>query len=126
MPIIIIFLIIITFYQLQAFACDEDVVCSKCGEKSEFTWNPSNQYVTPGLSRFYEMDDSINSAYQKGNYDRAASLVKENLELAAIYRCNWNYGNAIHNSNRILGFIALKNNDVAGAANYLVEAGFME
>lgn len=123
MPIIRIFLIMILIFQSTAYACDEDVECPKCGVKSEFTWNPSNQYVTPRLSHFYEMEDSINSAYENGDFDRVEELVKENLDLAVIYRCNWNYGNAVHDSNRILGFIALENNDIKKAATYLMEAG---
>ena len=122
-PIIRIFLIIILLFQCTAYACDEDVECPKCGEKSEFTWNPSNQYATSRLSHFYEMEDLINSAYETRDFDRVKELVKENLDLAAIYRCNWNYGNAVHDSNRILGFIALENNDITQAATYLMEAG---
>lgn len=123
MPIIRIFLIILLLFQSAAYACDEDVVCPKCGEKSQFTWNPSNQYVTQRLSHFYEMEDLINSAYEKGDFDKVKELVNENLELAAIYRCNWNYGNAVHDSNRILGFIALDSNDIEQAGIFLMEAG---
>ena len=123
MPLIRVFLIIFSLYQSAAYACDDAVECPKCGEKSEFTWNPSNQYVSSKLSRFYDIEDLATTVYEKGDHDRATTLIKEYLELASTYRCNWNYGNAIHNSNRILGFIALKSNDVSGAANYLIEAG---
>lgn len=123
MAVIRTFLIMILLLQITAYACDEDVECPKCGEKSEFTWNPSNQYVTPRLSHFYEMEDLINTAYERGDFERVKELVKENLNLAAIYRCNWNYGNAIHDSNSILGFIALENNDITQATTYLTEAG---
>lgn len=122
-PLIRIFLIIVFIFQAQAYACDNTVVEPDCEEKSEFTWNPSNQHVTSKLSRFYEIENLINSAYQEGNYDKATTLITEYLELAATYHGNWNYGNAVHNSNQILGFIALDKNDVSGAANYLVEAG---
>lgn len=123
MPIIRILLITIFIFQAQAYACDDTLVQPDCEEKSEFTWNPSNKNVTPKLSRFYAMEDLINSAYKEGNYDKATTLITEYLDLASTYHSNWNYGNAVHNSNRILGFIALEKNDVAGAANYLVEAG---
>lgn len=118
MPLIIIFI-----FQTQAYACDDNVVEPDCQEKSEFTWNPSNQHVTSKLSRFYEIEYLINSDYEEGNYDKATTLITEYLELASIYQRNWNYGNAVHNSNLILGFIALDKNDVPTAANYLVEAG---
>jgi hypothetical protein len=54
---------------------------------------------------------------------KAQELAKENLELAAIYRCNWNYGNAIHDTNRVLGLISLKNGDIESAADFLLRAG---
>jgi len=124
MPIIRILLIIIIFIcQAQVYACDDTVVQPDCEKKSEFTWNPSSNNVTTKLNRFYDMEDLINSAYEDGSYDKATTLITEYLELASTYRSNWNYGNAVHNSNQILGFIALEKNDVAGAANYLVEAG---
>lgn len=123
MPKIRILLIIIFVFQAQAYACNDADLKPDCEQKSEFTWNPSNHYVTPRLSRFYEMEDLINSAYEEGNYDKATTLITEYLELASIYHSNWNYGNAVHNSNQFLGFIALEKNDVAAAANYLVEAG---
>lgn len=123
MPIIRILLIIIFICQAQAYACDDTVVQPDCEEKSEFTWNPSNQNVTSKLTRFYDMEDLINFAYKEGSYGKATTLIAEYLELASTYRSNWNYGNAVHNSNQILGFISLEKNDVAGAANYLVEAG---
>lgn len=108
---------------LQIYACDEEVVCPKCGEKSEFTWNPSNELVTPRLNRFYRMEELILEAYRSGEIANARSLIDEYLKLAAVYRCNWNYGNAVHNSNRMLGLISLDEGDTKSAANYLVEAG---
>lgn len=123
MPLIRILLIILSLYQSVAHACDEDTECPECGENPEFTWNPSNQYVSSKLSRFYNIEDLAASAYEEDDHDRAKTLIKEYLELASTYRCNWNYGNAIHNSNRILGLIALDNNDISGAARYLIEAG---
>ncbi|MEZ5572262.1 MAG: hypothetical protein R3E64_09575 [Halioglobus sp.] len=123
MPTIRILLIIILIFHAQANACDDAIEKPDCEEKSEFTWNPSDQNVTSKLSRFYEMEDLINSAYEEGSYDKATILITEYLELASTYHRNWNYGNAVHNSNQILGLIALEKNDVEGAANYLVEAG---
>jgi hypothetical protein len=45
------------------------------------------------------------------------------LELAAIYRCNWNYGNAIHDANRYLGLASLRDGNVDEAARLLVLSG---
>ena len=52
-----------------------------------------------------------------------ADRAKEFLELAAVYRCNWNYGNAIHDANRYLGLASLRAGKVDEAAKFLVLAG---
>jgi hypothetical protein len=110
-------------FSAQAFACDNDVPCDKCAKESEFSWNPSNQFVSARLSRFYRIDDEIAAAYKANNFDKVKELGKENLELASVYRCNWNYGNAIHDTNRILGLVSLKSGEIDEAASYLIKAG---
>ena len=62
-------------------------------------------------------------AYKANDVGKVKELAKENLELAAVYRCNWNFGNAIHDTNRVLGLISLKGGDVDAAADYLLKAG---
>jgi hypothetical protein len=105
------------------FACEEQAACDKCAKASEYSWNPSNKYVTARLQRFYELDNQITEAFISNEYDLAKTLTAEYLELASIYRCNWNYGNAIHDANRILGLISLKHGKVDDAADYLLKAG---
>lgn len=107
----------------QAFACEEPVTCDNCAKESEFTWNPSNQFVTHRLSRFYQLEGLIEAQYQSKKYEEAQTLIAEYLKLAKIYRCNWNYGNAIHYSNRIRGLILLDSGDIEGAAEALIVAG---
>lgn len=75
------------------------------------------------MERFYSLEDEINVAYLDGKYVLAEKLIMEYLKLASIYRCNWNYGNAIHYSNRILGLISLKKGNTDKAVNHLLEAG---
>ena len=105
------------------YACDENIPCDKCAKEPEFSWNPSNQFVTARLNRFYSLDDQMTTAYKGDDFDKVKELAKEILGLAAVYRCNWNYGNAIHNTNRILGLVSLRNGDVNSAAEYLLKAG---
>lgn len=111
------------FASTSLFACDENVTCDKCAKESEFSWNPNNQFVTARLSRFYSLDDKITEAYKANDFDRVKELAKENLELATVYRCNWNFGNAIHDTNRVLGLVSLKSGDIDAAADFLLEAG---
>lgn len=104
-------------------ACDLNVSCDKCAKESEYSWNPNNLFVTTRLSRFYSLNDKIAEAYRANDSGKVKVLAKENLELAAAYRCNWNFGNAIHDTNRILGLVSLKSGDIDAAANYLLKAG---
>lgn len=113
----------LVFISFPLLACDESAPCDKCAKASEFSWNPENQYVTARLSRFYGLNDQISAAYQANNFAKVEELAKENLALAAVYRCNWNYGNAVHNTNRVLGLVSLKNGDTETAAAYLLKAG---
>ncbi len=111
------------FASSPLFACDENVACDKCAKESEFSWNPSNQFVTARLSRFYSLDDKITEAFKANDFVKVKELAKENLDLATVYRCNWNFGNAIHDTNRVLGLVSLKNGDIDAAVGYLLKAG---
>jgi hypothetical protein len=107
-----------------ALRADEaSALCDKHAAPSEFSWNPANQLVTPQLSRFYAVGESMASAYLAGNDDQVNSLAREYLELATIYRCNWNYGNAVHDANRYLGLVSLRSGSVNQAAAYLELSG---
>lgn len=118
-----ILLAIAFFASTPLFACDESVACEKCAKESEFSWNPNNQFVTTRLNRFYSLDEQITTAYKANDFGKVKELAKENLGLAAVYRCNWNFGNAIHDTNRVLGLVSLKSGDIDRAAGYLLKAG---
>ena len=45
------------------------------------------------------------------------------LSVAAKYRSDWNYGNAVHKANLSLGRLALRDGDIEQAKHYLIEAG---
>lgn len=107
----------------HAAACEATTACEKCAKNSEFSWNPSDESASARLSRFYAIREEMEKAYLNKEFAVAERLAKENMELAAIYRCNWNYGNAIHETNRILGWISLQRGDVDAATNYLRMAG---
>jgi hypothetical protein len=119
--------LIVLFYLAatgSAFAsCENNEPCDKCAKDSEFSWNPANQYATARLSRFYSVDDEIKAAYERNDAAALTRLAQENLALAAVYRCNWNYGNAIHETNRYLGLASLREGKIDEAAKYLVLAG---
>lgn len=72
---------------------------------------------------FYKMNDLAALAYDNNDLEQAKSLAERLLELAEQFRDNWNYGNAVHDANCILGRVALKGGDREAAAHYLRKAG---
>ncbi len=119
----IVFLVAGLIAAMPMFAYEDSVTCDKCAKWSELSWNPEDTYVSEQLSRFYFLEDKITAAYSASEFSPARILIKEYLELADIYRCNWNYGNAIHDANSILGLISLKEGNIDEAATYLIKAG---
>lgn len=115
--------IIVIFSVNPLFAYEEEVTCDKSAKASEYSWNPPNKFVTQRLQRFYALDDLILEEYSSINHGSAKALISEYLELADVYRCNWNYGNAIHDANRILGLMSIKNGKIDEATRYLLKAG---
>ena len=105
------------------FACEEEVSCEKCAKNTEFSWNPNSSNVTARLRRFYSLEENILISYSARKYDVAERQINDYLELASVYRCNWNYGNAIHAANRILGLMSLDAGHIDDAAVYLEKAG---
>ena len=73
--------------------------------------------------RFYALTEASLRSYEVGKTDDAKSYADELLRLASLFRSNWNYGNAIHKGNIVLGRIALKNNEIVRATEYLHKAG---
>jgi hypothetical protein len=103
--------------------CEGAAGCEACAKDPEYSWNPDDAHVTPRLRQFYQTGRDLATAYKDHRYDLARQLAGTYLELAAVYRCNWNHGNAIHEANRVLGLISLAGGDLDAAAQYLLEAG---
>jgi len=90
---------------------------------SEYSWNPSDADTSPRLMRFYTLGELIRQHYDDQNFESLLGLIDEYLRLADVYKNNWNYGNATHDGNRILGLVSYHQGDIDGAASYLVDAG---
>jgi hypothetical protein len=73
--------------------------------------------------RFYVTTDAAPAAFSAGYIEKAKFYAKDLLAIAPDWKENWNYGNAIHNANLVLGRIALRSNDMDEAKGYLLEAG---
>jgi thiol-disulfide isomerase/thioredoxin len=75
------------------------------------------------LERWYGLDKAASAALEAGKTDEARRDAEELLEGASGRKGNWNYGNAIHHGNIILGRIALGAGDVQKAKDHLIAAG---
>lgn len=73
--------------------------------------------------RFYALGDAAKEAFEKGDYINAKAFALELEKLTPDYKGNWNYGNAIQDSNIVLGRLALREGHVKDAKAHLIEAG---
>jgi TonB family protein len=76
-----------------------------------------------GVERFYELRGLAKAAVEAGALDKAKAYATELLQMAPQYPRNWNYGNAVHDGNMVLGRVALRQGNAPGARQYLLEAG---
>ena len=72
---------------------------------------------------FYDTTKAAPAAFKAGNMDQAKLLSLDLMEQAQSWKENWNYGNAIHAANLVLGRIALNKGEIEAAKHYLLEAG---
>ena len=73
--------------------------------------------------RFYKLADLAKSAFTAGDLKKARSYADLLLTEAKKYQDDWNYGNAIHHGNLILGRLALQSGNLAEAKARLIAAG---
>jgi hypothetical protein len=73
--------------------------------------------------RFYALGDAAKESFEIGKVEDAGKYATELLALAPRYQGNWNYGNAIQNSNLVLGRIAVREGRIQEAKQYLLAAG---
>jgi tetratricopeptide (TPR) repeat protein len=96
---------------------------SENAKKSLAQMEKSLDLATSELEKFYTITDLAKNAYNAGDLNKAENYAKELLLMAPKYPKDWNYGNAIHNANIVLGRIALARGDIEAAKNHLIEAG---
>jgi hypothetical protein len=73
--------------------------------------------------KFLMLKPAADASLELGNNDNAKKYAVELLSLADHFQNDWNYGNAIHYGNIILGKIALRESDVDAAKTFLLKAG---
>lgn len=115
-------LILLTVCAFNVFACEEEISKPEGSRNSEYILGSSCAQITARLGRFYLLDDLVSEQYSKGNYSKAKDLAHEYIELAETYSKNWNFGNAIHDANRILGLMSYSEGKIDEAADYLLQS----
>lgn len=74
-------------------------------------------------SRFSALPRAVRAHAILGDLGTAKSLSEELLNLSEEYTDNWNFGNAIHDGNIVLGIVALSEGKIEKAKEYLLIAG---
>ena len=82
--------------------------------------------MTHSAERFYALNRAAKNALKVGKTEEAQRLANELLRMARTRTNDWNYGNAIQDSNQVLGRIALSKGDVAEAKKRLLASADSE
>ncbi len=73
--------------------------------------------------RFYALSDAAKESFVVGKIEDAQKYASELMTLLPQFQGNWNYGNAVHDANLVLGRIAVRDGRIDEAKKYLLEAG---
>ena len=79
--------------------------------------------ATTEEKRFYALDGAAKLGFEVGKVEDARKYAQELQTLLPKFKTDWNYGNAVQDSNLVLGRIALSEGRVEDAKRYLLEAG---
>ena len=69
------------------------------------------------------LEEEMFSSFKSRKFAKSKRLANKYLECSQSNKDNWNYGNAIHKANIILGKISLIENQIELAKDYLIKAG---
>lgn len=73
--------------------------------------------------RFYALRAAAKESFVVGKIQDAQNYAQELMTLLPKYKDDWNYGNAIHDANLVLGRIAVREGNIEAAKKYLIAAG---
>lgn len=74
-------------------------------------------------ANFYELTKTVPNALAAGETEKAKTYAETLLKQAENHRDDWNYGNAVHVANLVLGHLALDSGNLDEAKRFLLEAG---
>ncbi|KAF0125400.1 MAG: RNA polymerase sigma-24 subunit ECF subfamily-like hypothetical protein [Elusimicrobia bacterium] len=72
--------------------------------------------------RFYALNNAGTEAFKAGRLDEARAYAEEQAALLPKYKGDWNYGNAVHRTNTVLGRLALREGRMEAAEAYLLKS----
>lgn len=75
------------------------------------------------FKQFHIRTSLTEAAITAMSFDKAHASAEELLRVAANFRDDWNYGNALYTANSVLGMLSLQEEDVDAAEKYLLAAG---
>jgi hypothetical protein len=81
------------------------------------------RYAKTDMEKFYALRDAAKQSFVLGHIEDARQFATELLRIAKQCPGDWNYGNAIHDGNVVLGRIALREGHVEDAKKFLLAAG---
>jgi hypothetical protein len=79
--------------------------------------------ATTEPERFYALNDAAKESFVAGKVEDARKYAQELLAMLPKFKGNWNYGNAVQDSNLVLGRIAVREGRIDDAKRYLIESG---
>ena len=79
--------------------------------------------ATTEAERFYALNDAAKESFVAGKVEDARKYAQELLAMLSRFKGNWNYGNAVQDSNLVLGRIAVREGRIDDAKRYLIESG---
>ena len=88
-----------------------------------FTMVVVAQTESPEATKFYELTRATPKAYTDGEYEDSKAMALELLATSESWKKDWNYGNAVHVANLVLGRLELRDGNKEKAAEYLLAAG---
>ncbi len=111
------------FYMLQSRGEHPAERKSETARKALKQYEKASSLSPKAIDRFYLLSDLAEAAFEAQKIKKAQSYARELLEISPEHKDDWNYGNAIHNGNTVLGRIAIRRGDAERAADFLLKAG---
>ena len=93
-----------TFLCLLVVGCGRGVTVTPTQRLARATNELANATTTE--KRFYALDDAAKESFVAGKIEDARKYANELLTVLPKFQGNWNYGNAVQDTNLVLGRIA--------------------